>query len=130
MLELPEALQQHFAEQVPDAMTAGRLAQASQACKLLLQPRLGAIAEARRLAAEEAAKARRNRKRDLILSCFEQAVDHGDNLYRCTTHAHTDATPCHCVLKLRNGDSGLSRFLNHLKQMHPAQYGIMTVLFD
>ena len=31
LLELPEALQQHFAEQVPDAMTAGRLAQASQA---------------------------------------------------------------------------------------------------
>ena len=37
MLDLPEALQQHFVEQLADATTAGRLAQANQDCKELLR---------------------------------------------------------------------------------------------
>ena len=55
--QLPEALQQHLAEQLPDATTAGRLAQVSQGFKLLLQPRLAALKEAaRRLADKQAAR--------------------------------------------------------------------------
>ena len=49
--------------------TAGRLARASQVCKELLQARLAELKEQRSLAAEQAAQALRDRKRDLILSC-------------------------------------------------------------
>ena len=57
LLDLPEALQQEVAEKVPDATTVGRLAQASQLCKRLLQARLAALKEQRRLA-EQASQAR------------------------------------------------------------------------
>ena len=68
LLDLPEALQQEVAEKVPNATTVGRLAQASQLCKRLLQARLAALKEQRRLA-EQAAQARRDRKRNTTLSC-------------------------------------------------------------
>ena len=93
LLELPEVLQQHFAEQVPEAMTAGRLAQVSQACKGLLQARLEALKEERRRAIEQAAQGL-HRKRELILSCFEP-LEEGAIVYRCIAH-HTamGGTPC------------------------------------
>ena len=133
MLELPEALQQHLADRVPDAMTAGRLAQASQACRKLLQPRLHVLTEERRLAAEQAAQAaqaRRDRKREVILSCFEP-LEEGAIVYRCIIHQTAmGATPCRCTLRfqpsLRNM---IPVMLNHIRHAHPAQYGIMSVLF-
>ena len=97
--QLPEALQQHFAEQLPDATTAGRLAQVSQGFKLLLQPRLAALKEAaRRLADKQAAQAL-ERKRQMVMSCFEP-LEEGALVYRCIVHRTAGTTPCHGSLKV------------------------------
>ena len=133
LLGLPEALQLHVAEQVPDAATVGPLAQTSRACRELLQARLEKVKEKRRLAAEQAAKARRDRKREAIMSCFEP-LEEGAVVYRCIIH-HTfmGFTPCRCTLKVQLDRMKLSimhNCNNHIKRAHPVEYGIMTALLD
>lgn len=129
--DLPDALQHYFVEQLCNKTTAGRLAQASQACKLLLLERLEALKEKRRLLAEQRAQARRDQKRELILSCFEP-LEEGAIVYRCIIHrAAMGATPCRCTLRIQPAlRNKLAVMCNHLKHAHPAQYGIMAVMFD
>ena len=71
LLELPPELQALFVLRLADVATAGRLARASHTCKELLQARLEVLKEQRRLAAQQAAQARLERKRAMIISCFE-----------------------------------------------------------
>ena len=128
--DLPDALQHYFVTQLSNETTAGRLAQASQACKLLLQVSLEALKEKRRLLAEQRAQARRDQKHDLILSCFEP-LEEGAIVYRCIIHrAAMGATPCRCTLRITPGRNKLAVMRNHLQYAHPAQYGIMAVMFD
>ena len=128
MLDLPEALQRHFVEQLADATTAGRLAQANQDCKELLRRRLEALKEERRLAAEQAAQARRQRKNNAILSCFEP-LEEGSVVYRCIIHhTFTSSTPCSRTLRVPQERRKLPILLNHIMHAHPAEYGIITAL--
>jgi hypothetical protein len=128
LMELPDGLQQLFAELMSDAATVGRLAQASQACKELLQPRLEALKQAQRLAAAEAAQARGNQKREAIMACFEP-LEEGAIVYRCIIHQGAmGTTPCRQTLKVTHNKLGY--MLNHIKRFHPAQYGVMSVLFN
>ena len=106
--------------------TAGRLAQASQVCKELLQARLAELKEQRSLAAEQAAQALRDRKRDLILSCFEP-LEEGAIVYRCIIHHQTwGTTPCRSTLKVPYERVKLPLMLRHLQTVHPTEYGIMS----
>ena len=86
LLSLPVELQALFALLLVDSTTAGRLAQASHACKVLLRHRLEVLHE-ERLAAQARMQAMRQRKRAAVLELFE-AVDDGPS-YRCKAHSHT-----------------------------------------
>ena len=70
LLSLPAELQALFALLLDDWTTAGRLAQASHACKLLLQQRLGELREKRRLAARTQLQAQRQPKHTVLLQFF------------------------------------------------------------
>ena len=128
--QLPEALQQHLAEQLPDATTAGRLAQVSQGFKLLLQPRLAALNEAaRRLADKQAAQAL-ERKRQMVISCFGP-LEEGAIVYRCIVHRTArGTTPCHGSLKVSRGNCIDMAMLRHIKHAHPMLYGLINALID
>ena len=129
LLELPEALQPNFASCPTPPTTAGRLAQASQFCKELLQARLAELKEQHRLAAEQVAQARRDRKFDLILSCFEP-LEEGAIVFRCITHSLAcGTTPCRCSLKVPHDRLKLSLMLNHIKTRHPTEYSIVSLMF-
>ena len=87
LLELVPELQALFVALLVDVTTAGRLAQASLACKVLLQQRLIVLREERRLAEQARMSAMRERKRTAVLELFE-AVD-GEALYRCKAPTFT-----------------------------------------
>ena len=130
LLELPPELQALFVLRLADVATAGRLARASHTCKELLQARLEVLKEQRRLAAQQAAQARLERKRAMIISCFEP-LEEGAIVFRCITHRQAwGTTPCRCTLKIPHDRLKLSSMLNHIKNRHPTEYGIMSVLFD
>ena len=94
LLEVPTAVEFCVAAVRRHDSTAGRLAQASQVCKELLQARLAELKEQRSLAAVQAAQALRDRKRDLILSCSEP-LEEGAIVYRCIIHHQAwGTTPC------------------------------------
>ena len=87
LLTLPAELQALFVVLLADAATAGRLAQASHACKALLKQRLVALHEEHRLAAQARMYAIRNRKRIAVMKLFEK-VD-GGALHRCKSSRTT-----------------------------------------
>ena len=117
--------------------TAGRLAQASQVCKELLQARLAELKEQRSLAAEQAAQALRDRKCDLILSCCNMLRTARRGRHRLPLyHPSPDmwgTTPCRSTLKVPYERVKLPLMLRHLQTVHPTEYGIhvfMSVMFN
>ena len=105
LLELPEALQQCFAEQVPDATTAGRVAQASHVRGSRCCCSHSSKRSRRRAALQQSQskqpnrQSRRSRKREMILSCFEQ-LEEGAMVYRCIIHQQAmDSTLCRCIMR-------------------------------
>ena len=121
LLALPPELQALFVLLLVDATTAGRLAQASKHCKKLLEQRLAALHEDRRLAQQARKKARRQREREALLELFEE-VD-GGAFYNCKAHAVAGGTPCGCRLRSEHGSVRVTtRMWHHLQGYHPAEY--------
>ena len=122
LLTLPAELQALFVVLLADAATAGRLAQASHACKALLQQRLVALHEEHRLAAQARMYAIRNRKRIAVMKLFEK-VD-GGALHRCKSHNVAFGTPCGRLLRVPRSGS-LQVLMKHLQQFHAAEYSAL-----
>lgn len=119
VLELMPELQALFVLRLADAATAGRLAQTSKYWKELLEQRLAALREERRLAAQAQMEAQRQQKRAALLEFFE-AVD-GGPIHRCKAHVLAMGTPCGRQLRMPNSGS-LIVFMSHLQRFHSAEY--------
>ena len=79
-LTMPDDVLAHFARQLSDATTAGRLAQTSRAGDRLMRNRLPKLREERQAAAQAAAQAKAAKRRAWY-DCFEASED-GVH-YRC-----------------------------------------------
>ena len=98
LLDLAPELQSLFVLLLVDTATAGRLAQASSACKELLQHRLDELREERRGVEQARMEETKQRKRTAILWCFEE-VD-GGAFYECKllcTAGGTPWVPASCI---------------------------------
>ena len=125
LLELLPELQALFVALLADAATAGRLAQANKHCKELLEQRLAALQEERRLAKQAHEEARRQRKRAALLQFFEE-VD-GGAAYDCKAHIMAGGTPCGRRLRpARNGS--LNVLMRHLECYHSHEYGVLMMV--
>jgi len=84
-LTMPDDVLAHFARQLSDATTAGRLAQTSRAGDRLMRNRLPKLREERQAAAQAAAQAKAAKRRAWceghVYDCFEASED-GVH-YRC-----------------------------------------------
>ena len=83
-LTMPDDVLAHFARQLSDATTAGRLAQTSHAGDRLMPNRLPELREERQAAAQAAAQAKAAKRRawcEAVYDCFEASED-GVH-YRC-----------------------------------------------
>jgi len=128
LLELVPELQAHFMLLLADAATAGRLAQTSHACNLLLQQRLVELRE-ERLAARAQLQAQRQRKHTALLQFFE-AVD-GGAYHKCKAHAMAGGTPCGKRLRASSSLATTNRRLVlHLRDCHAPEYGMLTFVFE
>ena len=129
LLSLPVELQALFALLLVDSTTAGRLAQASHACKVLLQHRLEVLHEERRrrLAAQARMQAMRQRKRAAVLELFE-AVDDGPS-YRCKAHTFAFGTPCGKQLRVPRSGS-LQVLMKHLQRFHSAEHTALMLQLE
>jgi hypothetical protein len=129
LLELVPELQAHFVLLLADAATAGRLAQTSHACKLLLQQRLVELHDERRLAARAQLQAQRQRKHTALLQFFE-AVD-GGAYHTCKAHAMDGGTPCGKRLRASSSLATTNRRLMlHLRDCHATEYGMLIFVFE
>jgi hypothetical protein len=117
LLDLVPELQALFALLLADWTTAGRLSQASHACKQLLQQRLVQLREERRLAIQAQMEAMRQQKRAVLLELFE-AIDGGLS-YRCKAHMLAFGTPCGRQLRVPRSGS-LQVLMSHLQHYHSA----------
>ena len=102
LLELVPELQALFVALLVDATTAGRLAQASRACKELLGQRLVVLREEHRLAAQAQMEEQRQRKRAAVLELFD-TVD-GGAFYSCKAHT-VGIYPCGRRLRVARSGS-------------------------
>lgn len=127
LLELVPELQEHFVLLLVDAATAGRLAQASQACKQLLQPRLIELRKERRLAAQAQMEARRQQRRAALLEFYEQ-IGSG-TVYRCKAHTMAGGTPCGRQLRVPRSGS-LQVLMQHLSHYHSAEYASLKLALE
>ena len=129
LLSLPAELKALFALLLDDWTTAGRLVQASHACKLLMQQRLVELREKRRLAARTQLQAQRQRKHTVLLQFFE-AVD-GGAYHNCKAHAMAGGTPCGKRLRASSSLATTNKLLMlHLRNYHATVYGILTSVFE
>ena len=119
LLKLMPELQALFVLRLADAAIAGRLAQTSKYCKELLEQRLGALREERRVAAQARMEALRQQKRAALLELFE-AVD-GGPFHRCKAHVLAMGTPCGRLLRMPHSGS-LTVFMSHLQRFHSAEH--------
>ena len=103
LLALPPELQALFVLLLADVAIAGRLAQASQACKELQQQRLASLREERQLAAQARMVAYSTKKRAFVLR--SSAVELFPTAARRTTHGrwHTLWVPHSCSRWLTYG---------------------------
>lgn len=123
LLALPAELQALFVVLLADAATAGRLAQASQSCKELLQQRLATLREEFRLQQQARMAAYSNQRRAALLQFFRPGE--GGATFVCNAHAMAGGTPCGMRLRARGS---LSVLFNHLRNYHSAEYTSLMLM--
>ena len=129
LLDFAPELQSLFVLLLVDTATAGRLAQASSACKELLQHRLDELREERRGVEQARMEETKQRKRTAILWCFEE-VD-GGAFYECKLLCTADGTPCGCRLRASNrGRINVLSLKAHLECKHAALFAMMKQLMQ
>ena len=130
LLTLPPELQLLFVELLvaADLVAAGRLAQASVACKQLLQHPLAALLEKRRLAQQARMEAQRQRQRAAMLEFFTPSLC--GLFLQCNAHAMAGGTPCGRAIRAardayspRSASSMHQALIAHLQNFHSAEYG-------
>ena len=126
-LTMPDDVLAHFARQLSDATTAGRLAQTSRAGDQLMRNRLPELREERQAAAQAAAQAKAAKQRawcKAVYDCFEASED-GVH-YRCIAG---NIAMCGTTLRIR-GAGKASKLSNHLQRCHPREYGALMTAFE
>jgi len=128
-LTMPDDVLAHFARQLCDATTAGRLAQTSRAGDRLMRHRLPKLQEERRQAAAQAKAAMQRAWRDAVHGCFEASEDSVQ--YRCIVGNIAQGTPCGTTLRVRGaGNASLQQMLSkHLQHCHLREYGALMTAF-
>ena len=132
-LTMPDDVLAHFARQLSDATTAGRLAQTSRAGDQLMRKPIGCQSYERNV---------RHQLRQLLRPRL-QSEGHGAKL--CTTalkHQRTVSTTaallvtsrgarhvCGTTLRIR-GAGKASKLSNHLQCCHPREYGALITAFE
>ena len=123
-LTMPDDVLAHFARQLCDATTAGRLAQTCRAGDRLTRHRLPELQEERRQAAAQAKAAMQRAWRDAVHGCFEASED--GVYYRCIAGNIACATLC-----VRGAGNNASQQVlsKHLQHFHPREYGALMTAF-